>query len=168
MKLTPLQKQSRRAWQLRALAYAGNEQPLTIVSPSSLLFSDGDQPYTMAGGEAISFADSLYNAADDAYTFTLTLGGSGTPVFTLAGVAGLTGSGNASDSLSYSGTLAAFNTAFGSTSTIDGLSGETVNITVNITHPGTGRTDDKIISVTSTAASGGSPIGLLLALTKAA
>ena len=115
-----------------------NSNPLSISGPQTMTFLDSAQPINLADyGGNIQFADD-----DTPGTYTVTLdvtdNGVGEGTFTLSGLTGLTGSGNGTDSLSYTGTLSALNTAF-TDATLGGQDPENTDIiTVDLSKSGGG------------------------------
>jgi hypothetical protein len=147
---------------------------LSVSSPSSLSFAVGDQPFTLDGANAISFTDNATDGSGD-YTLIMTLTqASETPIidFDNTAYAAVTenSGGDGTGAIDVTGTLAQINALFSGTEpVIDDYATGFGSIAITLSHTD-GRSVSRTISVTATAASGsaGEPIGLLLALTKAA
>jgi hypothetical protein len=99
---------------------------LSITAPSAYFYLTSASPYDI--GSTLQVADS--EDAGGNYTVAITLAGGGT--LTLSGTTGLTGSGDGTSSLSYSGTLSAINTALNGAD-IAGLSDETATMSITMT-----------------------------------
>jgi hypothetical protein len=100
--------------------------PLSITAPSAYSYLTSASPYGI--GSTLQVADSEDVGGN--YTVAITLTGGGT--LTLSGTTGLTGSGDGTSSLSYSGTLSAWNTALNGAD-IAGLSDETATMSITMT-----------------------------------
>jgi hypothetical protein len=99
---------------------------LSITAPGFYSYLTSTSPYDI--GSTLQVADSEDAGGD--YTVAITLTGGGT--LTLSGTTGLTGSGDGTSSLSYSGTLSAWNTALDGAD-IAGLSDETDTMSITLT-----------------------------------
>ena len=99
---------------------------LSFTIPAAYFYLTSASPYDI--GSTLQIADSEDVGGD--YTLAITLTGGGT--LTLAGTTGLTGSGDGTSSLSYSGTIAEWNTALDGAD-IAGLSDETATMSLTLT-----------------------------------
>jgi hypothetical protein len=104
----------------------GESVSLSITAPGAYFYLTSASPYDI--GSTLQVADS--EDAGGNYTVAITLTGGGT--LTLSGTTGLTGSGDGTSSLSYSGTLSAWNTALNGAD-IAGLSDETATMSITMT-----------------------------------
>ncbi|MBP1668025.1 MAG: hypothetical protein H6Q21_391, partial [Bacteroidetes bacterium] len=122
---------------------AVNDPPVITVPATQTVAEDVNLVFNAAHSNLISIADIESN--DQSITLTVTNG-----TFTLSTLTGLSGSGNGTPILNYSGTLADINAALNSAYLIstENFFG-TVTITIN-TSDGAGGTDSKSISVTVT------------------
>lgn len=107
-------------------AVLNNGSPLSITVPAAYFYLTSASPYDI--GSTLVVADSEDAGGD--YTLDITLTGGGT--LTLSGTTGLTGSGDGTSSLSYSGTISAWNTALDGAD-IAGLSDETATMSITLT-----------------------------------
>lgn len=136
----PFRTQPRRLSRMMlGRGFVANVPPLIVVP--------GAQSATSNVAKAIT-GTSLSDADGNTQTVTLTTNHSGT--VSLASLTGLTGSGNGTNSISYSGTIAALNTALATltyTSATDYAGSETISISTN---DGAGGTDSDAIAITVT------------------
>lgn len=136
----PFRTQPRRLSRMMlGRGFVTNVPPLIVVP--------GAQSATSNIAKAIT-GTSLSDADGNTQTVTLTTNHSGT--VSLASLTGLTGSGDGTNSLSYSGTIAALNTALATltyTSATDYAGSETISISTN---DGAGGTDSESIAITVT------------------
>lgn len=128
-----------------ASASAAVLMPLSITAPSAFYYLTTASPYDI--GTTISVADREDAGGD--YTVAITLTGGGT--LTLAGTTGLTGSGDGTSSLSYSGTLSAWNTALDGAD-IAGLSDETATMSITLTRDADSVSTSRNVTVTAIGA----------------
>jgi hypothetical protein len=104
----------------------GESVSLSITAPGAYFYLTSASPYDI--GSTLQVAD-VDDAGGD-YTVAISLTGGGT--LTLSGTTGLTGSGDGTSSLSYSGGLSAWNTALNGAD-IAGLSDETATMSITMT-----------------------------------
>lgn len=116
--------------------------PLHVNGPSAYLYLTSASPYDI--GSTLTIDDSQDVGGD--YTLDIDLTGGGT--LTLSGTTGLTGSGDGTSSLSYSGTTSDWNTALNGAD-IAGLSDETATMTIVMTRDADSQTTTRVISVTA-------------------
>ena len=167
MALTLKQRKARRKWKLRAL-YADLSNPLSITAPSFSIIV-ADQPYDISAANSNLVVASDADVGGGDFTFTIAATGDGTPTITLAGIVGLVfsvGDGTADADMTFVCTVAEFNTAMDG-ATLQGGTAGSVSIAYTMTD-GTNATARTAIATIAASASVGQPIGLLLALTKAA
>lgn len=150
----------------------GDTNPLSISAPSFALIV-ADLPYDINAANSNQVVATDADAGGGDFTWTIALTGDGTPTMTIdatprAGLAFAVGDGVADANMTFDATVAEFNAIFvtGTTFTQGTPGAGSVSIAYTMTD-GTNATARTAIA-TIAAASVGQPIGLLLALTKAA
>lgn len=140
---TPALRESLRKRIVKAATIGGS--PLHINGPSAYYYLTSASPYDI--GSTLTIDDSQDVGGN--YTLAIVLTGGGT--LTLSGTTGLTGSGNGTSSLSYSGTTASWNTALNGAD-IAGLSDETATMTITMTRDADSQLTSRVITVNAYAA----------------
>jgi len=118
----------------------GSVLTIRITAPTAYYYLTSASPYDV--GSTLQISDSDDVGGD--YTVAIVLTGGGT--LTLSGTTGLTGSGNNTSSLSYSGTISAWNTALNGAD-IAGLTDETATMTVTLTRDADSVSTERVITV---------------------
>jgi hypothetical protein len=132
-------------------AYGGSNG-LSVSAPGSLTFAVGDQPFTLDGANAISFADSATDGSGN-YTLTMTLAQTAeTPIidFDNTAYAAVTenSGGDGTGAIDVTGTLAQINALFSGTEPdIDDYATGFGSIAITLSHTD-GRSVSRTISVT--------------------
>lgn len=118
----------------------GAASPLSITAPSAYYYLTSASPYDI--GSTLQVDD----VEDAGGTYTIDIDLTSTGTLTLFQTTGLTGSGNGTSALSYSGTLANWNAALNGAD-IAGLSDETATLTVTMVRDADSETLVRVVTV---------------------
>ncbi len=125
-----------------------NDPPVNVVPSSQSLVKNGTRVFGAVAGNQISFSDVDHGGANEQLTLTVSNG-----TVTLATLAGLSGSGNGTNSLTYTGTVAALNAAldgmlFTPTLNFTGTASITLNTNdLGATGSGGAQSDNDVVNI---------------------
>ena len=143
--------------------------PLSISAPNFTALTSA-QPYDFSVANSNEVTASDADAGGGDFTFTIDATGDGTPTITLATTTGLvfaTGDGTADEIMEFDCTVAEFIAAMDG-ATLQGGTDGSVSIAYTMTDGTNSASRTQTATLTASAGTVGEPIGLLLALTKAA